>query len=368
MRAMSMEQRGKSCRHGRAWLAAGVLALLAAVPARLVEARPSTIPERKIEIPAGDWQDVYIRLGVDSRPDLLFDVRLKPPDDPRLALRIRDERSGQQVLRSTLRHTPGGRTLWLRVKADRSVSRREYRAGVVVMTAEDPVDGGEVRRAAIPLLFTVRPAGLAAGGHPGRWLSALAATVLTFFACTSAAHSRFLDLDRLAQRLQPLRWNESGKPEGYKDYQGWVKSQIEASLKWQDRALSWLWANPFVFGLPGKTYAETVEIFLYSDHKLSIRPIPWHEAQRHGKGRLFASAMIGDQVNIHGGPTPEGRIGSLSVLPRDGAVPDRFSNRQPVELLQGPPRTHGNAGWKIVPLGTVTKRRQAWGRLRWEGR
>lgn len=329
-------------------------------------------PVKEISIRAGKWQDVYLRLGVDSRPDLVFDVRLSRPDSPGLALGIWDERSRRLVPRTTLPHTPGGRTLWLRVKAARSAARREYPAVLVITTAEDPVDGGKVRRARIPLRFTVRPAVFWTGRQAGRWLLALAATVLAFFAWTSFAHSRFLPLDRLAQRLQPLRWNERGETEPYQSSQAMVEGWLRSRLRWQDRASSWLRANPFLFGLPGRSYEETVQISLgRSLERLSVQPISRHDARSHLErhpdlqiNRLFASALAGRRVKIFGRPDAGGRLGSLSQ--REGFERDRFDDLGGVELRDSPPRTDGPAGWRILPPRAAAGRRRVWAGLRWE--
>lgn len=366
-----MEQKGEPRRPGVA-LGLFLCAVAAAVPVCRLEAQLPMKPERKIEVQAGRWQDVYLRLGVDSRPDLVFDVRLKQPEDPQLVLGIWEESAGRLVSRSTLRHTPGGRTLWLRVKAGRGAARQDHHAVVLVTAAEDPVTGGAVRRAAVPLRFVVRPSVSGVGLHPGRWLAALGVAVLVYFACTSVAHSRFLTLDRLAERLQPLRWNEKRETEVYKDSQESVKRQLEVSLRWRDRALNWLRANPFVFGLPGRSYEETVEIFLGRRlENLSVRPIPQHDARRRLErypdlqaNHLFASALAGNQVKLFGRPDAAGRLGSLSQ--KEESRKDRFDTLDAVELRDSPPRTDGPAGWKISPQGAAARRRRVWARLQWE--
>lgn len=110
------------------------------------------------------------------------------------------------------------------------------------------------------------------------------------------ANSHFLDRQRLALRLKPLRWNgrryEEDKPADD------VQRMVNHELRFWRRVRNWLRANPLMFGLPGRAYFETVELVLLPTPDASrLMLVPQRDLYQvlgddpdQGRDRLFLTA------------------------------------------------------------------------------
>jgi hypothetical protein len=108
----------------------------------------------------------------------------------------------------------------------------------------------------------------------------------------------------------------------------------------RDRILTWLKANPLRFGLPGRAYHETVEVFLRSHRdvahsSLALLAEPELQARMAREpetfsGRLFATALGG--VTFLAVPDSRGRITGLAQ--QDGWMPATEEGKPKVVKLR----------------------------------
>jgi len=187
-----------------------------------------------------------------------------------------------------------------------------------------PVGGGQARVVPIEIQVT------------GNWwtcyrswviagLCGLLAALLTFYVLSMFTHSKLLAKKQLAARLVPLRWPRyGGAPQPGSDRGGdreEVEDMIREGMPWHQRAFNWLRANPLVFGLPGRRYCETLELFLAPDLTISsVALIPERdvvgrlqkaqEMDLWEEGRLFAHA--GSNVSFQAVRGPKKEIGQLT--------------------------------------------------------
>jgi len=259
--------------------------------------------------------------------------------------------------------------LTLRVRADGCCSGGSYRTELgLVGGGGEYADGAPLPEALrLPVTVVVEPAGLwACWGSWILWgLAILLVLLLLAYLAGMVRHSRFLNRDRLAGKLVPLVWSSAGgtveEPRARDD----VRALVHRDLRLPGRALAWLKANPFKFGLPGRSYDETVELSLRphrdaaaSRLRLEPRAEMADEIRRNPgdyRGRLFAAARAG--ITVLGVPDQRGRFsqmhrdGAYAPLPAEGDEPRAESLKRTTllrevderdEIHEGDP-----AGWRV---------------------
>lgn len=133
--------------------------------------------------------------------------------------------------------------------------------------------------------------------------------------------SRFLDPDTLADRLVPLQWDDFGEPRPRTNAAPRVRKMVRESMSFRKRAEAWLKANPLKFGLPDRTYYETVELVLHASHNVRRSRVrllseadyitELHDNPRRGIAKIFATARGG--VSFYAVPAEDDRIGSFQL-------------------------------------------------------
>lgn len=227
------------------------------------------------------------------------------------------------------------------------------------------------RALVVPVTVTVASAGFwACWGSWILWLlAAVLLILLVLYLVSMWRHSRFLDPGRLADKLEPLVWSSHGGTEVRRHARDDVRHMVKKGLPWTRRAGAWLRANPLAFGLPGGSYAESVEVFLRPHHDVvasRIAPVPLRdvadEVRRNSdayRGRLFASAKAG--TTLIAVPDLQGRISQLvrngyggpPVPPAEGEEPEsRPIQLRRTELLRpvdewSEPEAGAPAGWRV---------------------
>jgi hypothetical protein len=89
------------------------------------------------------------------------------------------------------------------------------------------------------------------------------ALLLALYVFNMVRKTTLLSRKRLAAKLVPLRWDRRGMPEPNLEVSPHVRDKIRRELSLWRRALAWLKANPFAFGLPGRPgYRETATLHL----------------------------------------------------------------------------------------------------------
>ncbi|MEM9594345.1 MAG: hypothetical protein AAGD06_08780, partial [Acidobacteriota bacterium] len=231
------------------------------------------------------------------------------------------ERKGTEISRA--KTFQGERLPRMRVEARPCCDSGLYEGSLMVI----PVGGGQAAR--VPLEVTVehrwwpcwRP-----------WIVAGVLCLLLFLLLSYLGNMFFstslLRADQLAARLVPLRWDDMGGVETHAKGQRHVERLIRKALTPRQRVAAWLGANPLVFGLPGREYAETVELTLvpHNDvHRSMVRLVPERDLFRRlqadpegGRGKLYARA-VGSGVQVFGVPGKGYRYGRL--------VPKRYEDR-----------------------------------------
>lgn len=269
------------------------------------------------------------------------------------------------------------RSLTLRARARRCCEAGEYETRLGLTAAPDQVQppGAPVPEpAVIPIRVRVASAGLwACRGPLILWtLLLLLLVLLVLYVINMFRHTRLLDPKRLADRLRPLVWNGMGGTLERTGSRERVRSMVQGGLSWRHRLSAWLRANPLVFGLPGRAYDETVELYLLAHHdpaasRLGLVPerSVVETVRAHPErfpGRLFCSAKTG--ASFIGVPDPRGRIcqmvpegSSGAPFPGEPGKEDETFKSQPIDLrtteLLRPlePGDHPDdgdpAGWRI---------------------
>ena len=214
--------------------------------------------------------------------------------------------------------------LRLRVAPDRCCGNGTYhtRLGLAPSAGQPrPPGAPALEPILVPVRIEVTPAGIWACYGP-RILAALALLLLLLlllYIVGMIRHSSFLNTDALVGKLKPLVWTAYGETVEQKNSRQEVVRLARKGLPLGQRALSWLRANPFRFGLPGGAYLETVELFLQPHRdiarsQVALRVEPnlqerlAHEPEAY-VGRLFATALGG--VTFVAVPDGGGRIARL---------------------------------------------------------
>jgi len=218
----------------------------------------------------------------------------------------------------------GAPPLLLRALAHRCCAGGSYETKLGLMpAASQPLPPGAVPLdpIVIPVYVEVEPAGIwACWGVLFLWLlAALLALLLLLYVYLMFRNSSFLKADALAARLQPLVWTGYGDAVEQKNTKSDVLRLVHKGLPLGGRALNWLRANPFRFGLPGGRYQETVELFLQPHRDIArsqITLVPERDLERKlagepagWAGRLFATAA--GSVTFVGVPDAGGRMSRL---------------------------------------------------------
>jgi Mg-chelatase subunit ChlD len=215
----------------------------------------------------------------------------------------------------------------------------------------------------IPVRVDVEEAGVWMCWGPAiLWaLAALLLILLVAYIVNMVRSSHFLDRDRLADKLIPLKWDMYGTAQEDKRAAGRVHQVVKRNLKLQDRALAWLKANPLKIGLPGHEYHETVYLTLTpkSVQHLAMGVVEtrdkYSDVQKNPEmavGQIFATARHGG-VEFFGVPDDEGRFGAVSMQGSYGgyAMDDepevqRIRREQLIDN-NGEKREGEPAGWRV---------------------
>jgi len=293
-------------------------------------------PEVTLRVPAGETATARVKLGGNHvRPAEL--VAVLEPEDERpgwpggdLELGFADPEGGLRAgeeHRLTLDPRTGG-PLVLGARADTCCPGGDYTAELGFLPAGGEVYAGgqKPRPLVLPVRVEVEGSGAWACWGPRVYTAVglLLLLLLLLYLMSMFRHTRLLSHDRLAEQLNPLRWDEYGEPVAHSNSstQQEVRSMVKRGLRWPGRILAWLKANPLVFGLPGRSYRETVELSLQPETRPQasrIRLMPEREhyqrLQRRpadGRNQLFAAAQGGGGVFFYGVPN-HGRLGRLTV-------------------------------------------------------
>jgi Mg-chelatase subunit ChlD len=220
---------------------------------------------------------------------------------------------------------PGAAPLRLRAVPSRCCGSGEYRTALALTPAagqKTPPGARPLEPVRIPVRVRVEPAGAWACYGP-RVLGGLAILLLLLliaYLINMVRHSSFLHPETLATRLKPLVWTEFGDTVEQKSSKAEVLRRVRQELTPWKRALAWIQANPFAFGLPGGAYRETVELFLQPSRDLNrsqlvLQPVRGLQ-ERIAKepeayaGRLFATAT-GGGVTFLAVPDSSARVSRL---------------------------------------------------------
>lgn len=289
------------------------------------------VPVGAGEISPGAGRIFAVHLGPST------DGEERPTDD--LELHLLDPRAQPRL--------QGGRwsDVGIEVRAGACCVSGDYRAEVRLrpvarVPGTDPgVPGTGGPMLAVPV--EVRVQGDAWTCHRDRLLLALLvllAILALAYLRAMWAHSHFLRPARLASRLRPLRWPDSGgaprpAPADGTDADA-VHDLVRDGLRWHRRLLAWLRANPLVIGLPGRRYRETLELGLGTRYDacwaqlVPERDVVTRLQRATGvddldDGRLFVVATGGEPgfAAVHG---KRGLVGRLDPGWRDSADPPRL--------------------------------------------
>jgi len=220
----------------------------------------------------------------------------------------------------------------------------------------------------LPVTVMVEPAGFwSCWGSWVVWLLALLLVLLLLaYLVGMIRHTSLLNRDRLAGKLVPLVWSSAGGPVEKPRARDEVRTLVRRDLRPPARALAWLKANPFKFGLPGRSYDETVELSLRPHRdaaasRLSLKPKAEtiDEIRRNPgdyRGRVFAAARVGG-LSFLGVPDRRGRFsrmhrnGAFAPLPAEGDEPKAENLKRATLLREVDERdeTHEGdpAGWRV---------------------
>ncbi|MEM7482191.1 MAG: VWA domain-containing protein [Acidobacteriota bacterium] len=312
--------------------------------------------------------------GVPARAMVHYDATIEPlsrqgkPAD-NLPLGFLDEQSdvrmlldsdGEVVRQRQVAIAPN-EPLTLRVEVPRCCSSGTYWGELRLV----PVDGGAPVVAKVQVVATsnwwvcYRPWVL--GGLLG-----LLAGLLTFYIASMFTSVQWLSRDQLATRLVPLYWpTYGGNPQPgtqRADDREVVLEIIKAGIPWSQRIQAWWRANPFVFGLPWRTYRETAELNLAPRLELSSvdfkgeRDIVGRlqgnpEIDPGDEGRLFARA--GSGIHFFAVRGPRGKVGNLTPQGWYGKADDYTieqltKNERLIHRIAASERTEGHiGGWEL---------------------
>lgn len=335
-----------------------------------------------VSLTAGEDAEVAVALAGNHPHPFALEALLEEPeersgwpgDDLELTFAAGDGERGATATAGALTFDPAvpGSPLRLRVRSHRCCPTGSYDTELALLPAPGAAySGAPPEPIRVPVHVEVAGAGFwTCRGSTIAWaLALLLALLLAVYVFLMVRNSRFLDRDRLADALVPLRWEGHGtrrEPKARDE----VRSMVRRDLTLAARAMTWLKANPLVFGLPGGAYRETVELTLQPERDVdrsSLRLIAERDLYRRlqeepatGLGRLFAHA-VGDGAAEYFGVPARGRLGGLlasrAADAQGGAGPDGaqrpriFRLRRREELIDPVPdneRQEGRAaGWQV---------------------
>lgn len=166
-----------------------------------------------------------------------------------------------------------------------------------------------------------------------RGLLLLLLLLLALYIANMFRNTRLLKPVRVAERLVPLDWTSQGGTVEQKGHRTRVLEMVRRAVSWRRRWMAWLKANPFIFGLPGRSYHESLELYLQPHRDLTRstallvpqRSFPEKLGQQPEAytGRMFATAQGG--LSFWGVPDREGRLGRMTLegapVSRNGSDP-----------------------------------------------
>ncbi|MEM9293950.1 MAG: vWA domain-containing protein [Acidobacteriota bacterium] len=196
-------------------------------------------------------------------------------------------------------------------------------------------------------------------------LLALLLALLCFYIYRMWSHSSWLDRRRLATQLKPLVWSSYGGTSVNHRSQEEVEAWVRRNLRFRDRALAWIRANPFRIGWFGGSYEETLELTLAAKRDVessSLQLISERAFQMElylrpdsYRGRLFASAA--GTIAFLGVPDARGHFSRLVVEGQEyvmtpGEVPAKVTRLNRKNLVQPKDLRDlggdgGPAGWRL---------------------
>jgi hypothetical protein len=354
---------------------------LVSVPTLVVPVSLSLVSELKVpekvsaKIDAGDGEDIVLDVRGNFTRESTFEVMVPPVDERRdwpgedldLVFLNEDgdviERAGEdEPARSrvvTFSPSKDNDTLRMRLVSDACCTGGSYETQLAMVSKR-----GSKEPIRVPVQVEVAEAGVWLCWGPSiLWaLAALLLIVLIAYVVNMIRSSHFLDRDRLADKLIPLKWDMYGTAQEDKRAAGRVHQVVERNLKFQDRALAWLKSNPLKVGLPGYEYHETVYLTLTpkSVQHLAMGVVETRdkyadvqEAPEMAVGQIYATARHGG-VEFFGVPDDEGRFGAVKMQGgyHGGAYDDEGPECQRIRREQlidnnGEKRDGDPAGWRV---------------------
>lgn len=307
-----------------------------------------------VELKAEALRDLDIRLPLGV--DLLYKADLLPAEPPSedLAVGFFDPGSKNDpraLEASDLVRSDG--SLHLRILAERCCPSGTYQRVIELIPQQ-----GAAWPIYLPVHITVQGSAWTCHRSAITFLLILiAGIILNLYICGMIGNSHFLPRRRLAMHLRPLLRNGlGGLEEGpRKDVEALVARDLSS---WR-RTLNWLRANPLVFGLPGGSYRETIELHLRPRRNVSASRLTLIPRRNYskilqkqpqlGQGRLFAAAL--EQLRFFAVPH-RGRVGELIVRrpAEDNAQAELVWINPDQDLLrdvEGEESPAPYAGWRI---------------------
>ncbi|MGM0558177.1 MAG: VWA domain-containing protein [Myxococcota bacterium] len=347
------------------------------VPVSLSLVNEIRVPEKvSASIEAGDAEEIALDVRGNFTRESTFDVIVPPIDERRswpgddLDLVFLDEdgdiieRAGEdepaRAREVTFSPSKDDDTLRMKLVSDACCGGGSYQTELAMVSK-----GGSKEPIRVPIQVEVEEAGVWLCWGPAiLWvLAALLLILLIAYIVNMIRSSHFLDRDRLADKLVPLKWDMYGTAQEDKRAAGRVHQVVKRNLKLQDRALAWLKSNPLKIGLPGYEYHETVYLTLTprSVQHLALGVVEMRdkyaevqEAPEMAVGQIFATARHGG-VEFFGVPDDEGRFGAVKLQDGyhgggygadEGPECQRIRREQLIDN-SGEKREGDPAGWRV---------------------
>lgn len=324
------------------------------IPASLQLVYRVEAPEAiELEITAGEDREVPVPVTIEHQGRLVLGAQLEPEEQrtawpsSHLNLSVHSASRGMNLPTGAeaaeavlVSDAAGGAQapLTLRLTSTACCDAGEYTAHLAlspVDAAAYAASGKPLEKILIPVRVRVNSAG-AFGIHCwGLWalrlLLLLLLLLLIAYLVSMFRHSAWLQPEALADKLVPLLWTDFGTAERNTKARQDVLTMVRRGLPPSRRVINWLKANPLIFGLPGRRYQETVEVWLEPERsvnrsRISLLPArqlareleQQPEAAQRRQGRLFASAQPGGGLDFFGVPMRGYYIGRL--------VPERYEH------------------------------------------
>lgn len=345
--------------------AALALALPLLLLPRPVFATPAEIVSEPIQLRlrAGETRSFALDLSAmkDQEGRLRVELQNGKPLPPSIGLTVQLGRDFPPVTQIALAEL-GDRPLLVTATAQRRWSDLRAEARLLLTRSDpSPAAGGEsaTRRLEIPLAVLVE-------GSPQRslvpWLVALTVLVTILYTGNMVTNTHLLSLDGLTKRLIPQQWGEMAGHVVDQRGKASLAEKLRYSLAWHRRARAWLRANPLLFGLPWRSYHETLSLRLGTrpgDSWFILEPqsdFPRLIADQPGRwvGRLFACAKEHRRVQFLAVPGDDRRLEKLVIESSTPRSPSKPSCLQLEKATLGRLREEGEplapgdpSGWKI---------------------